>query len=47
MTTRLRFPCYIQVRMTLKDKELLERKAQEKEMTTSELIRMLIRNLDE
>lgn len=43
---RVRFPCYIQVKMTAKDKELIEAEAKRRESTTSEIIREFIRTLD-
>ena len=47
MGKKAKFTCFLQIKVTPKDKELLERKAEEKSMTISEVIRMLIRTLDE
>lgn len=40
------FPAYLQVKMTLKDKEILEREAELRSTTAAELIRGFIRSLD-
>lgn len=40
------YPAYIQIRMTEKDKELLESEADKRSITAADLVRMLIRSLD-
>ena len=40
------YPAYIQVKMTEKDKELLESEADRRSITSDDLVRMLIRSLD-
>lgn len=46
MARKSLFPAYLQVKMTIKDKEILEAAALERSTTAAELIRNFIRTLD-
>lgn len=47
MTRKSLFPAYIQIKMTERDKEILEAAALKKSTTASELVRAFIRSLEE